>query len=470
MERLTSQTGKMSLAPVAHPRASSPLAHKRTVTPSYLGSGKVGGAHPKDFPTIKAFKDAMAPRPPSPKRKAAVPQLTGARLFDQCLPMNCIPNRAASTQPSRMAKDNTNDDPSAPPPAAEQLALRSSPSARIVKRPNGSYAHLLELPSSVPYALRMHKGSAMGTVHIIPVLSPAAAQSIREDAERSAQKIGGWAPRAVGCCTNDILVSQLSATSQQLIFEAFRNVIMPFAVKAFPDAKLNVDSLPRSVECFFIIKYKADKSRREFGEHIDHTKLTVNLSLTSPETDFDAGGLFFPCARGLQASDDKETPVSSAVSAVKKAADGAMGMCSGVAEAVAHMSGRRTSTGQKWAAQQSKGLLLRAGAGTAVIHHGDIKHAGDKVEGGERLQLVAFFYGGERRGNALPLAVDAPCPKPPASPASTRMNMARIGAGIKPPSRAVIEAAAGGKESKEPQRLVTLDDVSALARDGDVSA
>ena len=445
MERLTSQTGKLSLAPVSHPRPPSPLplAHKRTVTPSYLGSGKgVGAQQPKDFPTIKAFKEAMAPRPPSPKRKAPVPQLTGARLFDQCLPMNCLPNRAASTQPSRTAKDTANKDPGAPPTAAEQLALRSSPSARIVKRPNGSYAHLLELPPSVPYALRMHKGSAVGTVHIIPVLSPAAAQAIREDAERSAQKIGGWAPRAVGCCTNDILASQLSAASQQLIFEAFRNVIMPFAVKAFPDAKLSVDSLPRSVECFFIIKYKADKSRREFGEHTDHTKITVNLSLTSPGTDFDSGGLYFPCAGkgGLEA--DESTARGSAGDG-KGSGARAGGMCAGVASA---LSARRSL------ASQSKGLLLKAPAGTAIIHHGDIRHAGDRIEAGERLQLVAFFYGNERRGNALPQSSAADAPS---APPSAARHASRV-----PPPKPDVKGLLTDVILKEPQRLLELQDVA----------
>ena len=431
MERLTSQTGKLALNPVARP--PSPLTHKRTVTPSYLGGGKASGAPAKaDFPTIKAFKEGLAPRPPSPKRKAPVPQLTGARLFDQCLPMNCLPNRTASTQPSR-AKDDSGDRP----PPAEQLALRSSPSARVVKRPNGQYAHLLELPRSVPYALRMHKGSAMGTVHIIPVLTPAAAQAIREDAERSAQKVGGWAPRAVGCCTNDVLVSQLSAASQQLIFEAFRNVIMPFAVKAFPDARLNVDSLPRSVECFFIIKYKADKSRREFGEHTDHTKITVNLSLTSPGTDFEAGGLYFPCAGkgGLEAAGDEAT-ARGATGDGKVTKSG--GVCAGVASA---LSARRSL------ASQSKGLLLKAPAGTAIIHHGDIKHAGDRIEAGERLQLVAFFYGNERRGNALPLSA-------PEAPPSAR-HATRV-----PPPKADTKGLLTDVVLKEPQRLLELNDVA----------
>lgn len=113
---------------------------------------------------------------------------------------------------------------------------------------------------------------------MLPCLSVAAAAQLREDAERTAQRLGGWAPRAVGCCTNDVLVSQLSVSSQQIVYDAFRSVIMPFATKAFPDAKLSKDSLPSSVQGFFIIKYKADKARREFGEHTDHTKITYTTA------------------------------------------------------------------------------------------------------------------------------------------------------------------------------------------------
>jgi fructose-1,6-bisphosphatase/inositol monophosphatase family enzyme len=39
-----------------------------------------------------------------------------------------------------------------------------------------------------------------------------------------------------------------------------------------------------------------------------------------------------------------------------------------------------------------------------MMHHGDVRHAGDRIESGERIQLVAFFYGSEKRGQALPLA------------------------------------------------------------------
>ena len=48
--------------------------------------------------------------------------------------------------------------------------------------------------------------------------------------------------------------------------------------------------------------------------------------------------------------------------------------------------------------------LSRGRHGRRHGRHGDIRHAGDRIEKGERMQLVAFFYGKERRGNALPLA------------------------------------------------------------------
>lgn len=448
IERLTAATSKLAVH--NHPRPPSPNAPKRGALPSYLDRGSRASqvaAKSSDFPTIKAFKEGIAPRPSTPKRKTPVPQITtGARLLDQCLP-NCLPQR--TTQSSRTGdKTTASDEAAKAPPAAEQLSLRSSPTARIVKRPNGQYAHLLELPPSVPYAIRMHSGSAMGTVHVVPCLSPSAAEAIRQDAERSAAKMGGWAPRAVGCCTNDVLVSQLSAASQQLIFDAFRRVIMPFAVKAFPDAKVSLDSLPRSVECFFIIKYKADKSRREFGEHTDHTKITVNLSLTSPGTDFEAGGLYVPCGgKGGLAADEPSHGAGDAT------ATKAAGVCSGVAHAVASLA-----SGGRSLASQSKGILLKAPAGTAIIHHGDIRHAGDRIEAGERLQLVAFFYGNERRGNALPLASDR-------SQTDSAPPTARHASRAPPPMPASAATSKGLLTDivlREPQRLITLKDVAGM--------
>ena len=97
----------------------------------------------------------------------------------------------------------------------------------------------------------------------------------------------------------------------------------------------------------------------------------------------------------------------------------------------------------------------RAGAGTAIIHHGDIKHAGDTVEG---LQLVAFFYGRERRGNALPLASDR-------SQTDSAPPTARHASRAPPPMPASAATSKGLLTDivlREPQRLITLKDVAGM--------
>ena len=198
------------------------------------------------------------------------------------------------------------------------------------------------------------------------------------------------------------------------------------------------------------IKYKADKTRREFGEHTDHTKITVNISLTSPEVDFKAGGLFFPCAKGL-ASDDPSAGGATGAKGAK--GDGKRG---GVVDAIS------SACGAGRLASQSKGLLLRAGPGTAIIHHGDVKHAGDRIEAGERLQLVAFFYGNERRGNALPSAVDS---KQETDGAASKQASNRRSSLLKPSGLSQAKAASTEVHNlKEPQRLLHLDDIRALAK------
>ena len=90
-------------------------------------------------------------RPASPKTRRAPPAQMGvSRYIDQCLP-NCL------TSPQTVV---TNLD------AQPLAALQTSPTASVVKRPNGTAAHLLKLPPSVPYAIRLHSGSAQGTVHV----------------------------------------------------------------------------------------------------------------------------------------------------------------------------------------------------------------------------------------------------------------------------------------------------------------
>lgn len=226
-------------------------------------------ATPTPAPRMQAQKPPAAqPRAPATKAMAAPSQLPRAptvpRLLDQCLPNFLSPR--ASTMGALHDVDQCR--------LVGALQPKSSPTARIVKRPNGSHAHLLELPPSVPYTIDVCPANAkIGSVFVLPVLTPAAAAHIRADAERAAARLGGWAPRAVGCCTNDVLVNTLGVKSQQLLFDCFNRVLMPFVSAHFPEANLTADSLPRSVEGFFVIKYSADNSRREFGEVHAHAQL-----------------------------------------------------------------------------------------------------------------------------------------------------------------------------------------------------
>ena len=341
----------------------------------------------------------QSPTPP-PAAKSSDPR----QLFQQCLPLHTLANKLSGPT-------TTSPSPAVAPTRSLLGGMLPTPSVELVKRPNGTTAHLLKLPPTVPYVLHMHdKGHH---VHVVPCFTPAAAQQIRLDAEAAAKRLGGWAPRAVGCCTNDVLVSQLGATSQQLIFDAFRRVLMPYACRFFPNANLTPESLPKNPECFFLIKYSGDRSRKEFGEHTDHTKLTINISLTNPVTDHSAGGLFLPVPKGIL---DVEPATPRPGAGVKDGASGAtlatsvmsaLGSATrSAADAVAGaLNGNTTrDTTGTLHARDSRGVMLRPRAGTCMMHHGDVRHAGDRIESGERIQLVAFFYGSEKRGQALPLA------------------------------------------------------------------
>ena len=106
-----------------------------------------------------AKKDRVVPikapltRGVSPGRRQVPPLPLGARLIDQCIP-NCF-------MPSSSALSSSATDQQLLKPAAS-----ASPVATVTKRPNGTIAHLLELPPSVPYAIRLHQASSQGTIHV----------------------------------------------------------------------------------------------------------------------------------------------------------------------------------------------------------------------------------------------------------------------------------------------------------------
>ena len=89
----------------------------------------------------------------------------------------------------------------------------------------------------------------------------------------------------------------------------------------------------------FIVKYAGSGGRPALSVHKDQVPLTVNISL-SAQCNYAGGGTYFPA----------------------RAAD-----CSGI--------------------------VIRPQAGTAIMHDGNVEHAGHKVTEGTRLILVCFFEG-----------------------------------------------------------------------------
>ena len=141
---------------------------------------------------------------------------------------------------------------------------------------------------------------------------------------------------------------------QRSIHAAFEQVIMPTVVQHFPKANVQVRSLPTAPNHFFIIKYTADGKNSSFGLHVDHTAVTVNIALSD---DFDGGGTF------MRAS--------------SKAAPTEVG-------------------------RSSQGFCLRPRPGIALVHNGEVAHAGNAITRGCRYVLVAFFHGGEKPAPPLP--------------------------------------------------------------------
>ena len=239
-----------------------------------------------------------------------------------------------------------------------------TPRAVRVRRPMVISLHAITnwQGGCVPHRLRAEK--TRGTICLaLPCFTRDTCAQIIADAERVAKTLGGWRNRAVGCCTQDVLISQLSTAVQQRVHAAFESNVMPIACDAFPTAKLTAQSLPASPSRFFVIKYTAEK-QPSFGLHVDHTEVTVNVALSD---DFEGGGTF------LRASTQRATTD---------------------------------------AARSSQGLCLRPAAGMCLVHDGHVAHAGNAVTRGQRYVLVAFFNGGEGPQAVTKPASNAPLPVP----------------------------------------------------------
>ncbi len=386
-------------SPLGRGRENSKARNTQKVAPA----AKAGSEVPMAIPYEARYKPEATPLPPdklpSVKKHTTSPSSvasTAATSVSNFL--SCIMPRASKDDAA--AESATG--------AGMRSSLCSSPRAQIMKRPNGTHAHLLELPNSVPYAIRLDGDDVrQNTVHLVPAFSTAEASKLRAAADQAAKANGGWKTRAVGCCTQDVLVNMLSAEAQQLIFDAFRTRILPYACQTFGDGKIWPDSLPSSIDRFFIIKRvppqaaaspqapgadsrptpaapsrrRYDSNKREFGEHTDHTVITVNVPLTTPELDFGGGGTYFPCpCPGTRSKGILLRPVAGDARPYS---------------APAPLARARTPADPSRPSR----------SGHAILHSGERKHAGDRVVRGERYVLVAFFYGGERRGNALPKAV-----------------------------------------------------------------
>ena len=65
---------------------------------------------------------------------------------------------------------------------------------------------------------------------------------------------------------------------------------------------------------------------------------------------------------------------------------------------------------------ETEGLLIKPSAGTALLHHGDIRHRGMPVTGGARYVLVGFFRSWIKKHQHGDLLNDAAPPKTPATP------------------------------------------------------
>jgi hypothetical protein len=177
-------------------------------------------------------------------------------------------------------------------------------------------------------------------VHVVPMFTPVETANLLDDAIRIGTAIG-WSDRGVSLPTMDVLVQNMSKESQEMVFRAIREQLLPFARKQYPHLSDAFDKQPYPRPGnLFIVRYSAASGRpggRGLKMHKDETALTFNLCL-SPQDAFEGGGTYFPAA-----SADVD------------------------------------------------GLLLRPMPGYCLVHDGNIRHAGNVVTSGDRFILVGFY-------------------------------------------------------------------------------
>jgi len=191
---------------------------------------------------------------------------------------------------------------------------------------------------------------------------------------KEADKVGaskGWHHRGASLPTDDVLVSDLSDSSRALIKKRVDRLLHVGAAEGLIRSK----QLPAVSETF-VIKYGAPadcKLSRRTGatantgsieerncrdalrKHVDSTALTINISLSN-ESEYEGGGTRF------FAADRKE-------------------------------------------------LTIRNAAGSALLHDGDIEHAGVAISSGKRYILVAFCKIGGASRSSQPVPSNQTLPK-----------------------------------------------------------
>lgn len=145
------------------------------------------------------------------------------------------------------------------------------------------------------------------------------------------------------------MVSRLPIRTQALIYRAIHQRFLPYMQLLYPklSAALERQPLPRA-DNLFIVRYNA-AGQRGLKLHMDETVLTFNCCL-SARGDFTGGGTYFPAALA-----DTESSAT-------------------------WLSPRRVD-----------GLVIRPAPGVALLHNGNIRHAGCDIQSGERLILVGFY-------------------------------------------------------------------------------